>query len=74
MVRRERWLLSRDGRHSDLRVNLVAAHSSNAGRFAYLAVAGLIPIKSLVRRGYCSVASDQHQPASSRAMATLATT
>jgi hypothetical protein len=43
-------------------------------QFAYLAVTELSPIKSLGSAGYCRVASDQHQPASSRAIATLATT
>src|SRR3981189_1119032 len=31
------------------------------------------PAKYVVPAGYCMVASDQHQPASSRAIATLAT-
>ena len=40
MVRRERWLLSRDGRHINIRVNVGVAHSYNADLgFAYLAVA-----------------------------------
>ena len=30
MVRRERWLLSRDGRHAEIQVNRSVAHSCNA--------------------------------------------
>lgn len=43
-------------------------------QFAYLAVADADADQVIMGCDYSSVASDQHQPASSRAMATLATT
>ena len=42
-------------------------------QFAYLAVTRLVPIKSSSAH-QVKVANDQHQPANSRAIATLATT
>src|SRR3974390_2845421 len=73
MVRREWWLLSRDGRDITIRMNHVVAHSCNADpvRLPRLAEADT---DQVIFCGHCRVASDQHQPANSRAMATLATT
>ena len=68
LLRRERFSLSRDERHPVAR----AAHRSVAGSFLALPPASVRPLPRTFR-GYSMVASDQHQPASSRAIAIVAT-
>lgn len=63
MVRRERWLLSRDGRQAEISGISLWLIAVTQVQFAYLAADQLTPIK-LVMGGYLSVASDQHHPAS----------
>jgi hypothetical protein len=74
MVRRERWLLTRDGRHITIHRMLLLPIVLTQIQFAYLAV-GLGRLRSsLMGCAQVSVASDQHHPANWRATATLATT
>ena len=69
-VRLERGRCLEIERHDQV---FVVAHRCNAGPFHALRPITCPGPKIVVRRAYSSIASDQHQPDSSRATATVAT-